>query len=563
MKLTGAEILLECLLEQGVNTIFGYPGGAVLPIYDALYKYSDKLNHYLVSHEQGAAHAADGYARTTGKVGVCLATSGPGATNLVTGIATAYMDSVPMVAITGNVALPLLGKDSFQEVDITGITMPITKHNFIVKNVEHLADIIRRAFNIAAQGRQGPVLVDIPRDITLTTTEYHYKPPLPTTLEISHLTAQSLEQAVEMLQTAEKPLVYAGGGVISANATAELTEFVELLDAPCCTSAMGIGGFPYSHPHHVGTIGMHGTATSNTLATDCDCLVAIGARFSDRVTSNISRFAPNAKILHIDIDPAEINKNVQTHHHIIGDVKAALARLNRLITPRKDSEWLNLANNLKAKYPTKYTANSPDLKPQYIIERLSQLAATNNAITVTEVGQHQMWACRYMQVENPRRFITSGGLGTMGFGLGAAIGTAIGNPGVPVFNIAGDGCFRMNNIELATAVEYNLPVITVILNNHVLGMVRQWQSLFFGGRYSHTDLRTKTTDFAKLAEAYNATAYTITKPEEVDSTILQAISLKAPVVINCEIDVDDKVFPMVPPGAGLDQYVLGENSEES
>ena len=547
--------MLECLLEQGVKAVFGYPGGAVLPIYDALYRYSDKIDHYLVSHEQGAAHMADGYARTTGKVGVCLATSGPGATNLVTGIATAYMDSVPMVAITGNVALPLLGKDSFQEIDITGVTMPITKHNFIVKDVEHLADVIRNAFYIAAQGRPGPVLVDIPRDITLATTEYHYKPPQQITPEILHLTAQTLETAAELLNSSQKPFIYAGGGIISANATAELITFAELLDAPCCTSAMGVGGFPYSHPHHVGTIGMHGTATSNTLATDCDCLIAVGARFSDRVTSNISRFAPNAKILHIDIDAAEINKNVQTHHHIVGDVKAALARLNRLITPKKATDWLNFAKQLKAKFPTNFITTETTLKPQYIIERLSELTA-NVAITVTEVGQHQMWACRYMHIEKPRTFITSGGLGTMGFGLGAAIGAAVGNPGVPVFNIAGDGCFRMNNIELATAVEYNLPVITVIFNNHVLGMVRQWQSLFFEKRYSHTDLRTKTTDFVKLAEAYNATAYNITQPEEVDTVILEAMSLKKPVVINCEIDVDDKVFPMVPPGAGLDQYVL-------
>ena len=555
MKLTGADILLECLLEQGADSIFGYPGGAVLPIYDALYKYKDKITHYLVSHEQGAAHAADGYARSTGRVGVCLATSGPGATNLVTGIATAYMDSSPIVAITGNVPLAMLGKDSFQEIDIAGVTMPITKHNFIVKDVNTLADTIRKAFYIAKQGRPGPVLVDIPKDITVAVCEYTYKSPTPIIKETSRLTPQALDEAAQMLQEAKKPLIYSGGGVIAADANQELAEFAKLMASPVCVSAMGIGGFPYSNEQFVGMIGMHGTATANTLSTECDCLIAIGARFSDRVISNVSRFAPNAKVLHIDIDPAEINKNVLAYHSLIGDVKAALSRLNKLIKPIDRPEWMERASALKTQYPLSYTMKADELKPQYILERISALAA-NKAIIVTEVGQHQMWSCQYIQTEAPRRFITSGGLGTMGFGLGAANGAAVANPGTTVFNIAGDGCFHMNNVELATAVENDLPIIVVIMNNHALGMVRQWQTLFFDQRYSHTSLNTKTTDFVKLAEAYQAKAYNITKPSEVDAVILEAIALKKPVVINCEINSDEKVFPMVPQGAGIDEYIL-------
>jgi len=554
MQLTGAEILLECLCEQGTDTIFGYPGGAVLPIYDALYKYQDRITHYLTSHEQGAAHAADGYARSTGRVGCCLATSGPGATNLVTGIATAYMDSSPIVAITGNVALPLLGKDSFQEVDITGITMPITKHNFIVKDVKNLASTIRKAFHIAKQGRPGPVLVDIPKDITTAMCEYSYKPPVKATREKERLTPQALEEAVRVLSDAKKPLIYSGGGVVSAGASAELVEFATHIDAPVCVSAMGIGGFPSSNEKFVGMIGMHGTATANTLATECDCLIAIGARFSDRVISNVQRFAPNATILHIDIDAAEINKNILSAHSLIGDVKAALSRLNKIIKPQQHKDWQERTQELKERFPLKYTTDD-QLRPQYIMERISALAA-NKAIIATEVGQHQMWACHYMQMEKPRQFLTSGGLGTMGFGLGAAIGAAVGNPGTPVFNIAGDGCFRMNNIELATAVEYGLPVIVVIINNHALGMVRQWQTLFFDQRYSHTSLHGKATDFIKLAEAYQAVAFNVTKPEELDEAILKAMSLGKTTVINCEVSADEKVFPMVPPGAGIDEYVL-------
>ncbi|MCL1878092.1 MAG: biosynthetic-type acetolactate synthase large subunit, partial [Defluviitaleaceae bacterium] len=412
MQLNGAEILLECLIEQGTDTIFGYPGGSVLPIYDALYKYKDKINHYLTSHEQGASHAADGYARSTGKVGVCLATSGPGATNLVTGIATAYMDSSPIVAITGNVPVPMLGKDSFQEVDTTGITMPITKHNFIVKDVSELADTVRKAFHIARSGRPGPVLVDIPKDVATAECQFSAKAPSPALRESTRVTPQQLNEAADLIHAAKKPLIYAGGGIIAGDATAELVEFTKILDAPVCVSAMGIGGFPASDKHNVGMIGMHGTAASNTLATECDFLIAIGARFSDRVISNAKRFAPGAKVLHIDIDPAEINKNIGTTYSLVGDVKKVLSLLNPLLQPTPCPDWTRRFAELKQKFPPGYTENGL-LKPQYVIQRLSELAR-DKAIFVTEVGQHQMWSCHYLQVDRPRQFITSGGLGTMG-----------------------------------------------------------------------------------------------------------------------------------------------------
>ncbi|MCL1842536.1 MAG: biosynthetic-type acetolactate synthase large subunit [Defluviitaleaceae bacterium] len=554
MQLSGAEILLECLLEQGTDTIFGYPGGAVLPIYDAIYNYKGKINHYLTSHEQGAAHAADGYARSTGKVGVCLATSGPGATNLVTGIATAYMDSSPIVAITGNVPVPMLGKDSFQEVDTTGITMPITKHNFIVKDVKELADTIRQAFFIAKSGRTGPVLVDIPKDVATAECSFSKKKPEITVKESAEITTQKLNEAAELIHAAKKPLIYAGGGVIASNASNELVEFSKLIGAPVCVSAMGIGGFPASNKSHVGMIGMHGTAVANTLATECDFLIAIGARFSDRVVSNAKRFAIGAKVLHIDIDSAEINKNIATTYSLVGDVKEVLKQLNPRLNENSRNEWQARVAELKQEFPLGYKDNGL-LKPQYIIQRLSALAA-DKAIFVTEVGQHQMWSCHYLQIERPRKFVTSGGLGTMGFGLGAAIGAAVANPNTPVINIAGDGCFRMNNIELATAVEYDLPVIEVIINNHNLGMVRQWQTMFYDKRYSQTSLHSKTTDFIKLAEAYGAAAFNVTTPAEVDDAIKNALALGKPVVINCEVGDDDKVFPMVPPGSGIDQYIL-------
>lgn len=557
MQLNGAEILLECLLEQGVDTIFGYPGGRVLPIYDALYKYQDKISHYLTSHEQGASHAADGYARSTGKVGVCLATSGPGATNLVTGIATAHMDSSPVVAITGNVPVPMLGKDSFQEVDITGITMPVTKHNFIVKDVNDLAETIRQAFHIAQSGRPGPVLVDIPSDVATAICNFSMKHPVSAKVESVRVTPQKLNEAAKLIQDAKKPLIYAGGGVIASGASDELVEFADLIGASVCVSAMGIGGFPASNEAYVGMIGMHGTAVANTLATECDFLIAIGARFSDRVVNNPSRFARGAKVLHIDIDAAEIDKNVATAYSLVGDVKKILSLLNPTLQKQDRSEWVERTRELKAKHPNIQTANNGLLSGQYVISRLSELAA-DDAIFVTEVGQHQMWACQNLKIEKPRRFLTSGGLGTMGFGLGAAIGAAVANPNTSVINIAGDGCFRMNHIEMATAVEYDVPLIEVVLNNHVLGMVRQWQKLFFGKRYSQTSLHGKVTDFVKLAEAYGATAFNVTKPEEVDDVIKKALALKKPVVINCEISDDENVFPMVPLGAGIGQFITEE-----
>jgi len=551
--LNGSEILMECLLEQGVDTIFGYPGGKVINIYDALYKYSDRITHYLTSHEQGASHAADGYARATGKVGVCLATSGPGATNIVTGIATAYMDSVPMVAITGNVSTNDLGKDSFQEVDITGITMPITKHNFIVKDIATLADVVRRAFYIAREGRPGPVLIDITVDVTVKTYEYEYKAPIHIERSTGYIRKNDLEAAKLLIEASVKPLVYIGGGVISASATEQLLQFVKKIDAPVCSSLMGLGAFPASHERFTGMIGMHGTKTSNMAATECDLLIAIGARFSDRVVSNLSRFAPNAKVLHIDVDHAEVNKNVRTFASVIGDAAEILERLLKIVEKRENGEWLSKINEWKKQYPVAYKKDST-LKPQYILERISELT-NHDAVITTEVGQHQMWACHYIKHERPRHFLSSGGLGTMGFGLGASIGAKVGRPDKVVFNIAGDGCFRMNSIELATAVEYNIPVIIVILNNRTLGMVRQWQSLFYDGRYSQTNID-RATDFVALAKAYKAEAFNITKPEEVDEVILQAIKLNRPVVINCEIDKDEKVFTKVAPGAGIDEKIL-------
>lgn len=557
MKLNGSDILVECLLEQGVDTIFGYPGGAVLNIYDALYKYQDKIKHILTSHEQGASHAADGYARATGKVGVCLATSGPGATNLVTGIATAYMDSVPMVAITGNVGCSLLGKDSFQEVDITGITMPITKHNFIVKDITKLADTIRKAFYIAQEGRPGPVLVDIPKDITAAVTEYEPKEPKKIVRSTQNIRENSLVKAAELIASSRKPLIYIGGGVVISGASEELKEFADKIDAPVTTSLMGFGGFDGTDEKFTGMIGMHGTKTSNFASRDCDLLIAIGARFSDRVVSKVEKFAPNAKVLHIDIDPAEIDKNVLTYASVVGDVKEVLKRLNEIIPAKKRPEWMAQIKEWKAQYPLTYMDNGI-LRPQYIMERIC--AVTNGeAIICTEVGQNQMWAAQHYTYTKPRTFITSGGLGTMGYGMGASIGAKIACPDKIVFNIAGDGCFRMNCNELATAVEYNVPIIVVILNNHALGMVRQWQNLFYDKRFSSTTLTERSTDFVKLAEAFGAVGMQITKPEEVDEVLKAAIAANRPVVINCEIEMDDKVFPMVAPGAAIDEVITQDD----
>lgn len=555
MKLNGAEILVECLLEQGVDTVFGFPGGAVLNIYDALYKYQEKIRHILTSHEQGASHAADGYARASGKVGVCLATSGPGATNLVTGIATAYMDSIPMVAITGNVALNLLGKDSFQEVDITGITMPITKHNFIVKDVNDLADIVRKAFRIAKEGRPGPVLIDIPKDITAQKTEYVKKGAEVIERSVEYINDNAVTGAIKLLNNSDRPIIYAGGGVSTSDACEELFELVEKLRAPVTLSLMGMGAFPATHELYTGMVGMHGTKASNMAVTECDLLVAIGARFSDRVISKLERFAPSAKILHIDIDAAEVNKNIKSECHIIGDVKKVLSRINKSIETRDRSQWLSFIKELIEKYPL--SKDSEDLTPQFILDKIYEITQ-GDAILSTEVGQHQIWTAQYYKFTKPRTLITSGGLGTMGFGLGASMGAQIARPDKRVFNIAGDGSFRMNLNELATAVEYNLPIIVVIMNNHALGMVRQWQNMFYDKRFSHTTLD-RGTDFVKLAEAFGACGFNLTKKEDTERIITEALSLNRPVVINCEIDKDLKVWPMVPPGAALEDVLVGES----
>ncbi len=556
MQLNGSEIVIRCLEEQHVDTVFGYPGGAILNIYDALYKHSDEIRHILTSHEQGAAHAADGYARATGKVGVCFATSGPGATNLVTGIATAYMDSIPMVAITANVTTDLLGKDSFQEIDIAGVTMPITKHNYIVKDVNKLADTIRSAFRIARSGRPGPVLVDITKDVTANMAEYHFDPDQVVFQKENRPPDEAeLQTALEMIEKSEQPCVMVGGGAVISNASEELARFVEKLDAPVCDTLMGKGAFDGEKENYTGMIGMHGTKASNLAVTKCDLLVVIGARFSDRVTGDVKRFAPNAKILQIDIDPAEIDKNVKTTASVIGDVKDVLSILNRRLPDQHHPQWMETVKELKAKYPLTYRRDI--LTGPGVIEKIYEITG-GDAIITTEVGQNQMWAAQFFKYSQPRTFTTSGGLGTMGYGLGASIGAKIGRPDKLVFNIAGDGCFRMNMNEIATAVRSNVPVIQVVLNNHVLGMVRQWQTLFYGGRYSATVLQ-DAVDFVKLAEAMGADGCRITKPEEVEPAIRAAIASGRPTVIDCIIDSDDKVFPMVSPGGAIEEAFTQED----
>ncbi|MCI6880482.1 MAG: biosynthetic-type acetolactate synthase large subunit [Clostridiaceae bacterium] len=549
MMMTGAEIVVACLKEQRVDTVFGYPGGAILNIYDALYKHSDEIRHVLTSHEQGASHAADGYARATGKVGVCIATSGPGATNLVTGIATAYMDSVPMVAITCNVGTSLLGKDSFQEVDITGITMPITKHNFIVKDARDLAKVMRRAFRIAKSGRPGPVLVDITKDATANQAEYIEQVPDVILPDTACITDADLEQAATLIREAEKPMIFVGGGAIAADASAELLEFVEKVHAPVCDSLMGKGAFPGTHALYAGMLGMHGTKYANLGVADCDLLITVGSRFSDRVFGNASKFAQHAKVLQIDVDPAEINKNIITSASIIGDVKEVLKRLNPLLDQQNHDAWVAHIEDLKERFPLKY--NQEGLTGPYIIEEIYRVTK-GDAIICTEVGQHQMWAAQYYKYSKPRTLLTSGGLGTMGYGLGASMGAKIARPEKTVINVAGDGCFRMNLNELATASRYNIPIVEVVINNHVLGMVRQWQTLFYGGRYSATVLDDKV-DFVKVAEGLGCKAVRITKKEEVGPALEEAIAYGGPVVLDCQIDQDDKVFPMVPAGAAIDE----------
>ncbi len=546
MKLTGAEIVIECLKEQGVDTVFGYPGGTILNVYDALYKHQDEIFHILTSHEQGAAHAADGYARATGKVGVCLATSGPGATNLVTGIATAYMDSIPVVAITANVNLPLLGKDSFQEVDIAGVVMPITKHSYIVKDVNNLAKTIRKAFEIAKTGRPGPVLVDITKDVTAALCDYERMTPTEPK-KVCRYTDEDIEKAVKVIQEAKKPYIYLGGGAIASDAAKEVAEFAELIDAPVCDTLMGKGAFDGHSDRYTGMIGMHGTKVSNFGVSECDLLVALGARFSDRVVGNPNKFASNAKLLHIDIDAAEIDKNIKSYTSIVGDLKEVLNKINSKLEKQEHNTWMMHIQELKERYPLSYNKNV--LSGPYIIEEIDRITE-GKAIISTDVGQHQMWAAQYYHYSKPRTFLSSGGLGTMGYGLGACIGAKMGQPDKICINIAGDGCFRMNMNELATASRYNIPIIQVVINNHVLGMVRQWQSLFYDHRYSQTVLEDKV-DFAKVAEGLGCEAITVTTKEEVAPAIEKAIACGKPVLLNCIIDKDDCVFPMVPAGAAI------------
>ena len=547
MNLTGSEIVIECLKEQGVDTVFGYPGGTILNIYDALYKHGE-IRHILTSHEQGASHAADGYARATGKVGVCMATSGPGATNLVTGIATAYMDSIPVVAITANVGTPLLGRDSFQEVDIAGVVMPITKHSFIVKDIKTLADTIRRAFYIAKSGRPGPVLVDITKDVTAAKCEYEPKTPEAIVRDTEKITEEALKEAAALISKAKKPYIFVGGGAITADASKEIFELAHKIQAPVCDTLMGKGAFPGEDPLYTGMLGMHGTKTSNLGVTQSDLLIVCGSRFSDRVTGNTKNFAKNAKIIQLDIDAAEINKNVLIDVSVVGDLKESLQRLLAMVEPKDHTYWLSQIETMKEKYPLKYEKDI--LTGPYVVEKLYEVTK-GDAIIVTDVGQHQMWAAQYYKYKEPRTFLSSGGLGTMGFGVGAALGAKLGRPDKTVVNISGDGCFRMNMNEIATAVRSNIPIVQIVLNNHVLGMVRQWQTLFYEERYSNTVLN-DAVDFVKVAEAMGAVGIRVTEKEEVVPALEKALALNKPVVIDCFIDKDLKVFPMAPAGANIE-----------
>ena len=558
MLTKGSDIVVESLLEQGVDTIFGYPGGAILEVYDSLYKYQDKIHHVLTSHEQGASHAADGYARATGKVGVCMATSGPGATNLVTGIATAMMDSIPLVALTANVGVNALGKDAFQEIDIKGVTIPITKHNFICKSPEELAPTIRKAFQIAKEGRPGPVLVDMTKNATVGSCEYTKKVPDVIGSRNYTFPTSSIKKAVEMIEASEKPFVFVGGGCIASQTSAPLKEFVEKIDAPVTDTLMGKGAYDGTNPRYAGMLGMHGTKASNIGVSECDLLIAIGVRFSDRITGNVDTFAKNAKIIHIDVDDAEIDKNVPVDLGIVGDAKDVIEAINLTLTQQNHPGWMKEIRTLKDRYPLTYDQSR--LTGPYVIEQIDNFT-DSQAIITTEVGQNQMWAAQYYHYRRPRQFLSSGGLGTMGYGLGAAIGAKYGCPNQLVFNIAGDGCFRMNLNELATASRYNIPIIEVVLNNHVLGMVRQWQDLFYEQRYSATVLN-DAVDFVKMAEAMGATGIRATNREEFDAAMKQALTMKTPVVIDAIIDCDDKVWPMVAPGAAISEVFTEEDLEK-
>ncbi len=555
MEMKGSDIVLECLLEQGVDTVFGYPGGAILNIYDSLYRHKDKIRHILTAHEQGATHAADGYARSTGKTGVVFATSGPGATNLVTGIATAYMDSVPMVAVTCNVGTAYLGKDSFQEIDIVGITIPITKHNFLVKKAEDIAPAIRQAFVIAASGRPGPVLIDITKDATENMAEFQAIVPEQADNNWSDFTSKELTKAVTMIKKAKRPLIYAGGGVIAAGASKELKELQQQIQAPVTLSLMGLGSFPAEHSAYTGMIGMHGTKATSLAIKNCDLLIAIGARFSDRVTCDIDTFAKGIKILHIDADRAEIDKNVISDAHLVGDAKAVLtALLKKFKEPLDHTAWMDKIRHWKEKYPT-FQPESHNLTPQTILEALHD-ATCGNAIVCTDVGQHQMWTAQFFGINQPRRFLSSGGLGTMGYGLGAAIGAQVGNPDATVINVTGDGCFHMNCNELSTAAKQSLPIVEVVMNNNVLGMVRQWQRLFYEERFSETTLD-KKTDYEQVARGFGANAFTVTNKTELNTAIQEALACRtAPTLINCIIDSDQTVLPMVPTGNSIEEPML-------
>ena len=556
MKLTGAEIVVECLLEQGVDTVFGYPGGAVLNIYDALYEYSDRLTHIITAHEQGASHAADGYSRSTGRTGVVIATSGPGATNLVTGIATAYMDSIPMVAITGNVATHLLGLDSFQEVDITGITMPITKHNFIVKDISKLAETIRKAFYIAQEGRKGPVLIDIPKDITQQKCDFKNIPVKEVVFEKSETVDEEISKAIEMIKESKHPFIYAGGGVVSSdNAVLELKQFVEQIDAPIALSLMGQCAYDNTNPHYIGMLGMHGTKTSSLVIAECDLMIVLGSRFSDRVTCNINTFAKTTKILHIDIDPAEVNKNVIVDHKVVGDLSYILGRMNDDLERLNHTEWMEKVLAWKKEFPLKQIADDGEaVLPQYVLETLDELT-NGEAILSTEVGQHQMWTAQYYNFRKKRSFVSSGGLGTMGFGLGSALGSKIANPERTVVNVAGDGSFYMNMNELSTIAKFNIPVIELLFDNNVLGMVRQWQRMFYGKRFSQTVID-RGTDYELLAKAFGIKFLRIEKKSDVRSVLEEALKANCPILIDCKIDKDVNVLPMVPAGASVEDPIL-------
>ena len=558
MQLTGAQIVIECLKEQGVDTIFGYPGGAILNIYDELYKHSDEIKHVLTSHEQGASHAADGYARATGKAGVVFATSGPGSTNLVTGIATANMDSVPIVAITCNVGVPLLGKDSFQEVDTTSVTKAVTKKNYIVKDVNKLADTIRDAFFVAQSGRPGAVLIDIPKDVTAAKAEYEPAEPKKIEPMTDSIREEDIDRAADMINSSEKPFIFVGGGAVISGAHDELIKFARLIDSPVCDSLMGKGAFPGNDKLYTGMLGMHGTKTSNFGVSRCDLLIAVGTRFSDRVYGNANNFAPNAKILQIEIDPKEINKNIKIDASIMGDVKSVLERLNAKLSQQKHTEWIEEIEKSKEQYPLKYRTDI--LTGPAIVDAVYNITK-GDAIIATEVGQHQMWAAQFYYFKEPRTFLSSGGLGTMGYGLGAAMGAKCACPDKTVVNIAGDGGFRMNMNEIATAVRSNIPFIEVVINNSVLGMVRQWQTLFYEKRYSHTVLD-HNVDYVKLAEAMGAVGMRATTLDEFKEAFSEALALNKPVVIDCVIDKDEKVWPMVAPGESISKAFSEEDLEK-